>query len=133
MAFWLQTTLAPEDLTTGSASLVDYIKLLFVLGGILILAYVSIRYLMPRLMRANSGSAGPIQILARFFLEPKKTLYVVKAGSNVFLIGSSESGLQLLKDLDAADFQAQVQEIDTPRSAQFARVLENWRHRKISS
>jgi len=133
MALWLQTALPVEEFTSVSSGVLDYIKLLLVLCGILILAYITIRHLIPRVIGINSGVTGPIQVLARYPLEPKKTLYAIKAGEDVLLIGSSESGLQFLKALDPADFQVAIQQMDTSRSGQFAKVLGSLRGRKISS
>ena len=133
MALWLQTRLPADEFTSVGSGILDYFKLLLVLCGILVLAYLTIRHLIPRIIGINTSASGPIQVLARFPLEPKKTLYAVRAGADVLLIGSSESGLQLLKQLDPADFQRAVEEIDTAKGGQFARVLDNLRGRKIPS
>src|SRR5215813_7599405 len=116
MAFWLQTRLPVDEFTSVSMGILDYLKLLLVLAGILVLAYVGIRFVIPRMMGVHVSAAGPIQVLARYPLEPKRTLYAIKAGSDVLLIGSSESGLQLLKELDPTDFPSTVQQIDSARS-----------------
>jgi flagellar biogenesis protein FliO len=50
-------------------------------------------------MRTSSG--GPIQVVARYPLEPKKTLYLLRIGTQVFLIGTSESQVQFLTSLAA--------------------------------
>ena len=106
MALWLQVVTPSQEFTSVSTSVLDYIKLLFVLCAILILAFVTIRYVIPRWFGINTSAAGPIQVLARFPLEPKRTLYVVKVAKDIVLVGSSESGLQFLKELDPADFEA---------------------------
>lgn len=133
MALWLQAAMPSEELTSLSSSALDYVKLIFVLSAILILAYVTVRHVIPRFLGMNNSPGGPIQVLARFPLEPKKTLYAVKAGADVFLIGSSESGMQFLKDLNPADFQSMVRQINEVPTGQFAKVLGNLRGRKISS
>jgi len=39
---------------------------------------------------------GPIQVVARQALEPRKTLYLVNVGSELFLLGTAESRVQCL-------------------------------------
>ena len=94
---------------------------------------MTIRYVIPRWFGINTSAAGPIQVLARFPLEPKRTLYVVKVAKDIVLVGSSESGLQFLKELDPADFEAAIQQAPPAPANQFSRVMENLRNRKISS
>ena len=131
MAFWLQTRLPAEDITAVGSGFLDYVKLLLVLCGILILAWVTLRYLLPRFLGMNSGSTGPIQVLARYSIEPKKTLYVIKAGQDVLLIGSSDNGLQLLKQMDPDDYISSIPQTDSSRgTGQFAKVLGTLRGRK---
>ena len=133
MALWLQAAnTAVDDLNAMGSGVMDYLKLLLVLAGILILAFVAIKYFIPRMIGLNPSMSGPIQVLARYPLEPKRTLYAIKVGSDILLIGSSENGLHLLKDLDPVDFQAGIQQIDSARTNQFAKVLANLRGRKIS-
>ena len=108
-----------------------YVKLLLILGGILALAYLTIRYLMPRLVGWKDLASCPIRILARFPLEPRKALYVVRAGSGVFLIGASEGGLHYLTALDPHDFTAfgEGEEQSSP-AVDFSRLIKNFRTRK---
>jgi flagellar biogenesis protein FliO len=42
--------------------------------------------------RAAGASAGVIEVVQRVALEPRKSLYVVRAGQRVLLIGCGESG-----------------------------------------
>src|SRR5687767_737934 len=85
-------------LMTGQT--LDYIKFLFVLGGILILTYVAVRFWMPRIIGMKNPLSGPIRIVARFPLEPKKNLYIVKTGPEFFFIGTSEDKIHYLTSLD---------------------------------
>lgn len=92
----------------------DYFRMLLVLGVILGLCYVVIRHLLPRLPGLNRGSHGPIQPVARYQLEPRRTLYIVRTGSQHLLISSSENGIQFLTELNAADIQASLRQADEP-------------------
>ncbi|SRR5581483_1922075 len=90
-----------EQLTSINTQIVQYIEVLLALGGVLVLAYVILRIGLPRMFGMRTYSGGPIQILARYPLEPKKALYLVKTGTQVFLIGTSESQVQFLTAIDA--------------------------------
>jgi flagellar biogenesis protein FliO len=96
-----------DQLTSINTQIVQYIEVLLALGGVLVLAYVILRVGLPRMFGMRTSSGGPIQILARYPLEPKKALYLVKAGTQVFLIGTSESQVQYLTAI-AADNTEEV-------------------------
>jgi flagellar biogenesis protein FliO len=96
---------AVEVQSLTSVSWLDYARLMLVLGGILIVAYLGVRYWLPRMAGGlRALSSGPIQVLAQLPLEARKTLYVVKAGRSVMLLASSEAGVQLMTALDPVDF-----------------------------
>ena len=88
-----------DQLTSINSQVVQYIGVLLALGGVLLLAYVLLRVGLPRLFGMRTSSGGPIQVVARYPLEPKKTLYLLRIGTQVFLIGTSESQVQFLTSL----------------------------------
>jgi flagellar biogenesis protein FliO len=90
-----------DQLTSINSQVVQYIGVLLALGGVLLLAYVLLRVGLPRLFGMRTSSGGPIQVVARYALEPKKTLYLLRIGTQVFLIGTSESQVQFLTSLAA--------------------------------
>jgi flagellar protein FliO/FliZ len=90
-----------DQLTSINSQVVQYIGVLLALGGVLLLAYVLLRIGLPRLFGMRTSSGGPIQVVARYPLEPKKTLYLLRIGTQVFLIGTSESQVQFLTSLAA--------------------------------
>jgi flagellar biogenesis protein FliO len=101
----LRTIAAAEIQSLASVSWLDYARLMLVLGGILIVAFLGVRYWLPRMAGGlRAVSSGPIQVLAQFSLEPRRTLYVVRSGRSTMLLGSSESGVQFMTALDPADF-----------------------------
>ncbi len=60
----------------------DYVKTMVILIGICLFAFGALKFLGPRL-RANTGSfSGRIRVLSRQSLEPRKNLYVVRAGKH---------------------------------------------------
>jgi flagellar biogenesis protein FliO len=85
-----------DQLVAINSQIVQYIAVLLALAGILVLAYVTLRIGLPRLFGMHTSGTGPIRVLARYPLEPKKTLYLVETGSQAFLLASSESGVAFL-------------------------------------
>lgn len=91
---------APAAKLTFNMPVLDYIEVLIALGGVLILAYVTLHFGLPRMMGMRTSAAGPIRVLARYPLEPKKTLYLVKTGSQVVLIATAENRVEYLTALE---------------------------------
>ena len=90
-------TPSPADqLGSINSQIVQYIEVLLALGGVLALAYIGLRIVLPRLSGIRPAGPGPIEILSRYVLAPKHTLYLIKAGSQMFLIAASENGVTFL-------------------------------------
>jgi flagellar biogenesis protein FliO len=90
-------------MTPVSAGWGEYVRLMLVLCGILALAVVAIRYWLPKLTAFNRPATGPIEVCARLPLEPRRTLYIVKAANSFLLLASSEAGVQHLAALSAEE------------------------------
>lgn len=88
-----------DQLTSINTQIVQYIEVLLALAGVLVLAYVLLRVGLPRVFGMQTSSGGPIQLIARYPLEPKKTLYLLKIGAQLLLIGTSESQVQFLTSI----------------------------------
>jgi flagellar biogenesis protein FliO len=113
-----------------SSGWVDYIKLMLVLGGILIVAFLTLRYWMPKLASLNRNSSGPIQVLTRFSLEPNKTLYLVALGEARMLLASSEAGVQLIQTLASEDLEKALDnKIEPENDNSFGRLLRSMKSR----
>ncbi len=78
-----------------------------VLGIVVALAYLVLNVGLRKLMGIEGVVAGKsiVRVLERTPLDQKRTLFVVKAANEVFLLGGSESNLQLLSKLDAAEVE----------------------------
>jgi len=73
------------------------------LGVVCLLAYVALKLLSRRgLGRPN----GPIKVLARCPLEPRRALYVVEAAGRSFLIGVGDGPMTMLAELGTAEVHA---------------------------
>lgn len=103
-----------------NGEIVQYIEVLLALGGVLVLAYVTLRVGLPRVFGMQISASGPIRVVARYPLEPKKTLYLVKTGTQVFLIGTSESQVQYLTAVtpeNAVEMLESARAEEAPRKA----------------
>lgn len=103
-----------EQVGAMNSQLFEYIRALFVFGGILLLAYVAVRHWAPKLAEARGPASGAIQVMARATLDGRKTLYVVKTGADFFLIGASETDLHYLATLDASTMQSAIDSAPAP-------------------
>ena len=131
-AIWLQPAATPggavQEMQSINGQFWDVVKLLFVLAGVLLMAYVVTRHWLPRMMGAGRPAIGPMSVVARYTIEPRKTLYIVRAGSEYVLLGCSEGQISFLKDLPAAAIQADLRG-DTaaaPAIVHFGDVIKRW-------
>lgn len=120
-----------DQLGSGASQFLQYAEVLLVLAGILVLAYVTLRLGLPRMFGMRTPRGGPIQVLMRYPLEPKHTLYLIKAGSQVFLIGTSESQVQYLTSIAAENVAEILKQESTEelRRKDFRQIL-SWFERK---
>ena len=108
----------------GSALARMLIVLAIMVGGLLVLAKFLPRWLNGRGLPGRGKSH--IQVIDRVQLEPRRSLYLVKLGGQVYFLGSSETGVQLLREqpidtadldgLDTEDLPKLSEPHDTPRS-----------------
>jgi len=98
------------EAATGAASEPSYgwflVETLVVLGAVCALAWFGLRWLSRRAFAL--GGKGPIKVLARAALEPRRTLYVVEVGGKTLLIGAGEGPLATLAELDGREVRAAV-------------------------
>jgi flagellar protein FliO/FliZ len=64
------------------------------------LAYLIFRVIMPRLS-VGFSSNNMVRVIDRIGLEARKNLYVIEVAGRFLLIAASESGVQLIAELDA--------------------------------
>ena len=120
-----------DQLGSSTSQLLQYAEVLLVLAGILVLAYVTLRAGLPRMLRMRVPTGGPIRVLTRYPLEPKHTLYLIKAGSQLFLLGTSESQVQYLTSISAENAEEIMKQESTPElQRKDFRQLLSWFDRK---
>src|SRR5436190_175075 len=98
-------------------SLSGSIALSFVSLGLVCLgAYVILRWLS---RRGLGQAAGPLKVLARCPLEPRRSVYLIEAAGRCFLVGVGDGPMALLAEVDAA---AVARTAEAPQAG-FAEVL----------
>ena len=123
-----------DQLIAINSQIVQYIAVLLALAGVLVLAYVTLKIGLPRILGLNPSSNGPMRILARFPLEPRKTLYLMEMGSQVFLLASSDNNVTYLTAVDPENV-SQIVAHERARSAprkEFRQLL-TWLQRSEES
>jgi flagellar biogenesis protein FliO len=111
--------MSPADpLSSMNTPIIQYFEVLLALGGVLALAYAILKIGLPRIFGMRTQGTGPIKVVARYTLEPRKTLYLVQAGSQVFLLGTSDNQVQhltALTDENAAEILQSARNEEPPR------------------
>jgi flagellar biosynthetic protein FliO len=93
------------------------------LGVVCLIAYVSLRFLS---RRGVGGARGPIKVLARCPLEPRRTVYLIETAGRCFLVGVGDGPMTVLAELGAAETAAAMAAGADPASqlgSRFADVL----------
>ncbi|HKA89131.1 MAG TPA: flagellar biosynthetic protein FliO [Haliangiales bacterium] len=81
------------------------LQTLLVLAVVCAVAWLILRFGVRRLY--SGGGHGPLRVVARLPLEPRRTLYIVDAAGKIFFVGTSEGGpVTLLAELDPAVVEA---------------------------
>lgn len=91
------------------------VQTLLALALVCALAIVLFRWLLPRLQNLSSPQGGMVRVVDRVAIEARKSLLVVEVAGRWLLISSSEAGVQLISELDAAATQEAADERDRLR------------------
>jgi len=105
----------PTGIGTVSSEILEYLKVIAILGLVILFAMIALRFWLPKLTGVPGAPDGPISVAWRTPLEPRKTLYVVRAGSNYLLLSASDAGVQFLTSLDPGRIEADIQRISETR------------------
>ena len=93
------------------------VQTIFALALVCGLAYVIFRVILPKL-GANFGAGdNMVRVVDRIALDARKSLYVIEVAGKWMLVASSESGVQLICELDAAEAKSAEQALARYRPA----------------
>lgn len=96
---------APEAGGQGYGELLaSSLLLLALVVGALVAVVLATRALGRR--GRGAGRSGWLEVLARLPLEPRRSLYVVRVADRTLVLGASEQGLTLLRELEGGELPA---------------------------
>jgi flagellar biogenesis protein FliO len=101
------------------------VQMVVVLGGVCLLAYLLLAKLLPKILRVPSPTGRPrmLQLVDRMAVDQRSSILVVSVGEQYFMLGNSESGLNLISQLDAESV-LQADEQPPPTPGGFSRFKE---------
>jgi len=86
------------------------VQTIFALALVCGLAYLIFRVILPRLA-VSYGSNNMVRVVDRIGLEARKSLFIIEVAGKWMLVASSESGVQLIAELDPASAKIAEDEI----------------------
>lgn len=109
----------------------DYAKTLLVLAGICLLALFAMKMLLPRLIGFATTTSSHINVFAKYPLEPRKTLYLVKTGKAVVLLATSGEAVHFMTTLNSEDFEDDTAstQMDLASPSTFRRIAQTFADR----
>jgi flagellar biogenesis protein FliO len=127
--FAWQTTNPSGEIGWVANEFTSLLRLVLILAGILILAFFVLRFAVPKFFGVDHLRTGPITVVARYALEPRKNIYVVQVGTEFFLVGTSETNIQFLTSLDSGKVESALAEpkLNAPERSEFSRLLRGLR------
>ena len=118
---------------TGSGAAASYSDLLItsivVLAVVCVVAFATVKLVGRFLATGRTRGAHLLDVIARVPLEPRRSLYVVDVAGKTLLVGTSEMGLSVLSELDAAEVKARAPSHARPT---FSELVRNALARKRS-
>lgn len=85
----------------GSSFALSLVSMAFVC----LLAYVALRWFS---RRGAGRNEGPLRILARCPLEPRRAVYLLQVAGRCFLVGVGDGPMSLLAEIDAAAVKSEI-------------------------
>jgi flagellar protein FliO/FliZ len=118
----------PEQFQTGGSVLWMFVQTILALGFVCLLAYLLLSVVLPRL-KVGSSNRTMIHVMDRTPLDQRRSLYVVEVTGRWLLIGASESGVQMISELDPEKAEQEV----VARKAAAAKAGERFGQAKIAA
>ena len=82
----------------------DFVRMILVLGGVVGVIYL-LFYLLKRGARSRHPENELIRVLDNRELSSNRALHLVEVGTNIFLVGSAESGVTLISEIKDKESQ----------------------------
>lgn len=98
-----------------------FLKLTGSLILVIVLAYGTLRYLLPFLQRGSLNTQRNMEIIERLAVAPRVSLCLVKAGKRYFLVGITPTRVSYLQEIKAEELVLPANRIASDR---FADILQ---------
>lgn len=108
-------------LESGLNTIIVLLQTLVALAAVCALVYVFFRIILPR-FQFGANSNQMIRVVERVGIDTKRSLIVVEVAGKWLLVGVSESGVQLVSELEGAQAMAAEAQILLDREAQFKKI-----------
>jgi flagellar protein FliO/FliZ len=118
----------PEQFQSGSSVLWMFVQTILALGFVCLLAYLLLSVVLPRL-KVGTSNRTMIHVVDRTPLDQRRSLYVVEVTGRWLLIGASESGVQMISELDPEKAEQEV----AARKAAAAKAGERFGQAKVAA
>jgi flagellar protein FliO/FliZ len=115
-SFWWQEP-TPFDGTPyqgggGTASFIwMLIQTMLALALVCGLALLIFRWVLPRLQLTPAGANSMVRVVDRVMLDARRSLLVIEVAGRWLLVSSSETGVQLISELDAAEAESAAEAV----------------------
>src|SRR4051812_30074013 len=100
----------------GSSIAWSFLSLALVCG----VAYLGLRWLA---RRTGGQTMGPLRVVSRCPLEPRRSVYIVEAAGRFFLVGAGDGPLAMLAELDPGSLADTTQVPGSSTRVSFAQTL----------
>ena len=118
-----------EERSMGTSSLVwATVKMLIVLVLVCLIAALVLRWFLPQLSGFKTSESDFVQVLKRIPLEPRKSIYLIRLGEEVHLLGVSDQNVNYLMPVpkeDVSDLLSEIRESASSGKVSFLKVLQN--------
>ena len=89
----------PEQFQSGGSLLWTFVQTILALGFVCLFAYLLLSVVLPRL-KVGTITRSMVRVVDRTPLDQRRSLYVVEVTGRYLLLGSSESGVRMISELD---------------------------------
>ncbi|MCK6548279.1 flagellar biosynthetic protein FliO [Myxococcota bacterium] len=91
----------------GSTLVTAFLKMVFALGGIVLLAYLLLGKVLPKVMKIEPPAAQRriMTVVDRLPIDQRRSIMILKIGGSHYLVGASEQTISLLSKLDDEEIE----------------------------
>jgi flagellar biosynthetic protein FliO len=99
------------------------LKMCLTLGAVCMLAFIVLRYGLPRMMGLRPSHDKLLRVVTRFPLEAQKSLYIVEVAGKHLLLAVTEQRIEVLSELESGAVQEALDLAETDAQSTSAAKL----------